>query len=564
MFLETINVLNAEPATECPIRKDLTLLAAGLDTRFLRAGTALGTAVEAITRVIGGLEGVIAALDDRIAGAAVADLRHVASELTNLPTRQADRARDMATVGGIARALNDHVHDMHETLRVLMIYGINIKIAASGEDQFVGFVDGMTARLTVGEEELRGFITQLKVLLTAIASVQQADRLLAVESGKILPRIPERLNDDAAELAVYLTRVATLARGVAGIAVDVQQKVAVVLCALQVGDRTRQRLEHVASALQIVDTHGDRQPLDAATSWHLNQLFAAQLEAVSTDFTEEAGAMLESLTGIAPDIAKLRAMIVEQGTGDGRTFLTRLEHGITDVERVTTRLRDAERHSATMVATITDTVAELTRRLVSVQRIRLQVQDMATNTRLLCRRHGTTGKAVSVIATEVDANASYLGAITANVAKAISDLSAIEGSLCADSGGAVARDMGDTLADALRIVRHACQRTEESTMAGGDDAQALADLLRSTGADLDKELSLTTVIQDLASALTHRAPASPMTEIAVGELAILLPEIGRLYTMVQERVVHDRYLLPGMASTILEAADDDDDDDGLF
>jgi hypothetical protein len=124
-----------EPA-DCPIRKDLAVLAAGLDTRFLKAGTALSTAVELIDRVIGGLDGVVTALGEQTAGVAVADLRHVAQALTTLPARQADRAARICAVAGIAETLDEQVLVMHETLRVLSIYGMNIKIAASGEPRF--------------------------------------------------------------------------------------------------------------------------------------------------------------------------------------------------------------------------------------------------------------------------------------------------------------------------------------------------------------------------------------------------------------------------------------------
>lgn len=567
MLLQTIDTDAATTATDCPIRRDLALLAAGLDTGFLRAGTTLATAVEMIDRMIGGLDGIVAALDERTAGAAVLDMRYVAERLSALPAHQRERAGRMAAVGVIAKTLNEHVLDMHKTLRVLSIYGMNIKIAASGEDQFVCFVEGMIGKLAAGEQHLAGFIARLKELTDAVASVRQADRLLAGESAKVVPEVPARLASDAVELAGHLAGVATLASAVAAIARSVQGKVAVVLGALQVGDSTRQRLEHVVSALQLVEARAARGDGagHAAVIGHVDRLLAAQIDAALADFTRETTAMLTSLAELGPDTGRLLALIAEQDDGGTRAFLERLDRGITEVERVTTRLREAEGRSRTMVGIITETVGELSDRLTSVQRIRLDVQDIATNTRLLCRHHGVIGKAVSVIATDVDSYTVRLGGATVSVSDAIARLGGVEASLRGENRGDGDRDMGAMLAAALAVVRHACQRSEEAAVDGGDNARQLIDLLDHVGDELARELSVKTMMEAASQTLAYRTPELDMTDEADAALRVLLPEIAKLYTMASERGVHASFLLPGMAvAAVPSAVVDDDDDDGLF
>ena len=566
--IETATPVGDDPAAapgDCPIRTELALLAAGLDTRFLRAGTALADAVGMIDRVIGGLDGVVAALDERTAGVAVTDLRRVADALTALPARQAGRAGRMAAVARISRDLSAHVLDMHQTLRVLNIYGVNIKIAASGADQFVDFVEGMASKLSLGEGELAGFIAQLKDLMRSVADVQQADRLLAAESATVVPEIPARLAGDAAALAAHLAGVAVVARTVAAIARRVQGKVAVVLGALQVGDSTRQRLEHVVATLQLLEASGGDAPPDPAVAGHVERLLAAQIEGARDDFARDAAAMLASLADLVPETDQLLALIVEQGDGGGRGFLDRLERGIADVDRVTGRLRDAERQSTAMVGIITDTVAGLTRRLAKVQRIRLQVQDIATNTRLLCRRHGTIGKAVAVIAVEVDVYAHRLAGTAERVGQVIADLRAVEAALLDEAAGrgANGRDMGETLAAALAVVRHACQRTALVSMDGSDDARLLGALLIATTEELAGEQAVTAALGAAVATLAGRTPQAPMTDGAEATLRLLLPRIGAMYTMAQERAIHEAFLLPGTDGIGAPAAEDEDDD-GLF
>ena len=573
MFHSTIDIASATDLgglaageADCPIRKELALLAAGLDTRFLRVGTTLAGAIGMIDRMIGGLDGIASALDANVAGAAVADLHAVARDLSTLPAAQAARGAHMAAVADIAKALRDHVMEMHQTLRILNIYGINIKIAASGEPQFVGFVDGMTRRLGTGEELLLGFMARIKDVTAGVEGVQQAGRLLVAECSRVIPAAPEKLVADAIALEAYLGETASLARTVAAIARRIHAKVAVVLGALQVGDSTRQRLEHVVSSLQLLDATAVEGNIDPAVAAHVEALLAAQVEATMQDFARETSALISSLAELHPDTKKLATLIVDQGDGKDRAFLAELDQGISDVEHVTSQLRKAAIRSRDMAGVIADTVADLTTRLDSVQRIALDVQDIATNTRLLCRRHGTTGRAVAVIAIEVDAYALTLGAATAAVAHATGLLGSVDTAPQAADHDADGRDMGDTLASALTVIRHACERTKQVAVQGADDADQLVALVAATSGDLRQELAVTDVMAAAMDSLSQRTPATALTDAAEATLHVLLPAIGRFYTMAQERAVHARFLLPGMETVASAAAvaDDDDDDDGLF
>jgi hypothetical protein len=421
----------------------------------------------------------------------------------------------------------------------------------------------MKAKLAIGERHLGGFMAQLKELTSSIAGAQQAARLLGAECATVVPEVPARLAADAGDLAAHLTGIATLAHKVAGIARSVQGKIAIVLGALQVGDSTRQRLEHVVSALQLADGQLIEGRADPAVAGHVDRLLAAQLDATMADFSRETAAMLASLADLVPDTFDLLDLIAEQGNGGTRSFLTRLDLDITDVERLTTRLREAESRATTMIGIIAKTIAELSERLFGVCRIQMDVQDIATNTRLLCGRHGHIGRAVSVIAAEVDAYAIRLGRPTASIARAIVELGAIE-ELARSSGAQEERDMGETLGNALTVVRRACQRTEQVSTEGSDDVRTLTDLLERTRQELAEELAVKGVMEAAAQSLRLRNPTIEATEAAEAFLRTLLPEIANLYTMASEREIHLSFLVPGMSLPTASAAIDDDDDDGLF
>ena len=483
-----------------------------------------------------------------------------------------DDSPKLTMVAGAARAVNGHVMDMHEALRVLRIYGTNIKIAAAGESDFVGFVDGMAERLGLGEQHLDASLAKLKELMTGVGSVQQAERLLAAECARVVPAVPLRLVTNAADLRAHGARQTDMARRVADIARDMQQRIAVVLGALQIGDITRQRLEHIVAALEMLaarDRAAGADPvIEAVVRDHIHRLLAAQLLASGADFGREAALLLGSLTALGPDTARLLAMIEVEDAGTGRTFLQRLEQGIAEVERVTAQLHEASEQSQSMAATIAATVDDLTTRLGKLRRIRLDVQHMATNTRLLGRRFGTLGKAVSVIAVEIDVYAGRLGQAMDGLAAPVGTLSAASGAIgdaLDETGGDHA---GHTLATALATIRHGCHRSDQGVSKGGDDARQFVEALELACEDLSRELAVASVMEDAAFALSPAAEPAGLPDMAVPAVQDALTWIGGLYTMASERAVHATFLLPGMDALPPPPAalvsDDDLFDDAFF
>ena len=566
------------------LQQTLALLAAGLDTRFVAAGSTLATGIEAIDRVVAALDGITSALDARMADDAVGSLEATARQLAALPEAQRARAAKLTSVAGAARVVNAHVMDMHEALRVLRIYGTNIKIAAAGEADFVGFVDGMAERLGLGEQHLDAFLAKLKELMAGIGGVQQAERLLAAECARVVPAVPLRLLANATELRAHGVRQAEMARRVADIARDMQARIGVVLCALQVGDSTRQRLEHVVAALEMLAARdraeGADPVIEAVVRDHIHRLLAAQLEAASVDFEREAALLLGSLTAMGPDTARLLGMIAAENDGDGRTFLQRLEHGIAEVECVTAQLHEARERSGSMAAIIADMVEELTGRLGKLRRIRLDVQHMATNTRLLGRRFGALGKAVSVIAVEIDVYAGRLGAAMDGLASPVATLSVASGAIrdAGDAGGSDAgsragshggdEETGHTLKGALATIRQGYLRSEQGVSKGGDDARQFVDALHLACDDMTRELAVTALMQTVATALSPSADPIALPDDAAPAACEALAAMATLYTMASERAVHARFLPAGAEpiapSPAAAASDDDLFDDAFF
>ena len=456
---------------------------------------------------------------------------------------------------------------MHQNLYVLQIYGTNIKISAAAEPAFVGFVDGMAVKLDVGRRLLDELLEQIKRLSDGVASVDQAGRLLAKEFAPVVPHVPTKLAADAEALDGYLQSLSAVARQVAEIARAVQAQVGIALGTLQVGDSTRQRLEHVVAGLQMLDTAvdeaGGRDNVDPAAMGIVRRLLAAQLTAAASAFDQGAERLVASLRGLAPEAARLLALIEQDGNGEGRAFLARLEQGMGDVAPVVDRLSNAGERSRAMMELMSATVGELVGRIREIGRVQIDVQDIATNTRLLCRRHGATGKAVSVIAAEIDVQANMLKAAMNDVVRPIEILDAVSDETENDPSGGNG-DIGSMLSAALRIVQEGCLRTERAIGVGGDDANQLIALLDGSATDISVELALGQSIREAAANLSTAPDSDTPDEQGTVLLQSVLGRIFAIYTMASEREVHADALPPAFAPPPAAAVVEEDEDDGLF
>lgn len=538
---------------------DLTVLVAGLEQRFVAAGTLLAEAIAATDDIVGALDSVSAALDARRAGSAGNGLRDVANRLAQLPDAQATRLAGMKALEGAARELRTYVLGARDALQVLRIYGMNINIAAAGNSAFAAFVENMTRRLTVGEAEVTAILGEIQRLSNETTGVGQAEAILTAECAKILPHVPQRLLADADALQEYMARMGALATDVSARTRAVQGRVATVLGAMQVGDSTRQRLEHVVTGLGLM---GGGVP-NPAVEDHVRRLLSVQIVETATVFDDEVATLFASLEALRPEMQGLVALIGDASGSDGQTVLARLDEGISEVAQVTGHVREADARSRAVVEGITDAVEELAVRLAAMRRMQLNVLDIATNTRLLSRRFGTIGKAVSVIAVEIDAYTGKLSDFIEQIDAAVATLGDVRDQLSIPAGEA--GDMQTTLAEALAVIRSGCGQTEVATRRGAAGANRLAELLDRVGTELAGEMAVGTTMRAAAALLTPMPEPAPLDAEAEAVLETVSGAIYALYTMAAERDVHagviPAHLLPPPPAA---SALDDDDDDGLF
>jgi len=571
--------MQGDPSPLAIIGTELAGLAASLDARFVSAGTALARAYEIVERLVSSLEGVSNAMNRQAALAAIETMRLTADRLTGLPMEQGRRQQSLDAIQLSSDELFQHLKQIRRTLSFLHICGLNIKVAAAGADGFASFADHMVAKLEQAERQVDEFETEISQLGQSIGDMAAADRLLGRECAAVIPRIPQKLAADALTLQELQDSSAALAERIADLARDIRGKVAVALGALQIGDITRQRLEHISESIELLGAHVAAPGIEPQTCRHLvdhvTALAAAQAADTVADFLRESRTLAGSLQGIAPDAARLAEM--RQGGGSGgdiQQVLQRLEQDIGGVANVTRQLCAAEADSAKLGRATSRAADSLFDRLKAVNRIQKDVEQMAWNTALQCRGLGADGRGLAVISEEIQSFSRRLAGIWEMVSQSFDRIDSAARMIGDTQMGEAPPDTNAMLLQSLAAIRDGGVRMAESLSGVDQDAMQIGAMLHDTsgdiGGDADIGPALTQAVDGLAdlARAVEIEPDAEMAEPAQQALSALMDQIAACYTMAREREIH-RTFRPAGANDDLPApaaAEDDDDlfDDGLF
>lgn len=560
--------LPAQGAQPDTIADQLEQVAARLDAAFLAAGNALAEAYSVVGSLTDNLAAMTAALDPQKATQAAAMLERTAEQIQLLPSAIAERSGALREIGEAQRAIEAQVFAFDRTLEFLRVCAFNIKIAAAGRGDFSAFADAMIAKLDLSGVEIRGIRQEMKELLSIIPIVGAMDRTLTIECGAVARDVPEQMIGNARALGDHLARAGRQSHEVTAIAGALQDTLAEALQAMQTGDITRQRLEHAAAGLRMMEDGGD-----GAADGRVAALLAAQVIGAAADFMSEAQRLKKSQEAIEPQVDGLLEVVAadrsrtDAPTGSGANLLSAIERQVEALGALTAGLRRTEERSQALGRHTGEVAERLGQRLDLIHRITAEVDNMAWNADLRCFHMGSEGLGLARVAAEIRFFVGRLEDISLAVQQA--------GERLNRSAAKIAGDQSDpdaaaeiTLEAALAAIGEGAQRIDDSLARVGHDAAAAAGVIRNAVVAIAAIDEIATPLERAAATLRAVTPAGGDPEAPLDPSALsLLERLERSYTMASERLIHQRML--GGTGEEADAGDGDrtivvDDDDGLF
>jgi hypothetical protein len=553
-----------------------------IETAFLAVGQELADASALLDRIVAAFEALPRDLDGtemQEAGARLARFTGHAHEIA------AAFARERGDVQKLLAAVNAATHpveDLHRSVRLMGILSVNARIVAAGltdaADQFDVFTTDIADLSKSATAAVVAFADGHARLAGAVQ--RAAGQFSGFEAAH-----RERLAGLAANLDQGLAAVAERQRLSAGrsaetarVSQEMAMRIASAVMALQVGDSTRQRVQHSEEALahlvgwlageasQGLAVAAEDRPALAATVISLQQAqLRGTIEAFGHETREAEHALVELATDASAAITECRRLYDEKSGGTPIALLG------TQMREAALLLRDcaSERDQLDALATaVGDMVEVLLGHVEAVQEIEANMRLVGLNAAVKCAQLGPRGAALSVIAAQLR---ELTGELVPAARAAVTQLDAAVGiarAFTAGSTGRLAAEVGELEAEAtaaLGLLEAVDRRLGEALATLDRDGAEAEALLAAASHGLSRHASLAEALADVEFDLARLAPAAAETVPSI--LPEVLKALRRGYSMEAERRIHDGIaaaLAPAMEHPDGEADSAAADDDVLL
>jgi methyl-accepting chemotaxis protein len=540
-----------------------------IEERFLDGGNAVLSILDLLTALVQSLDHLTTSLDTKTAEQTADELERTAHRLAELTDLESSRQESFQVILDSQKELRPEVARMQETLRYLRTFAVTAKITGASVPEFSGFAEEILQRIQDGRVQVDDLSGKLDLLGKGLGPVITRGQTILQSYRGSIPAIVSSLTEGVGRISHHHLQLAAHAASVKTVAARIQTKLGSALSAMQIGDATRQRIEHCQASLGILeealaspDLQADeRQQLATA----VRQLVSLQLDQATRDFARDTKKIVATVASFRSDLEEIGALRrLMSGDGDGDSVLRALElavdaarSAVQQVEAVTLEASELSRSTA-------DTVAELSAGIGMIQLVRTDIHYMALNTNLRCSRIGEDGKAINVVAAELRNFAAQLDETAERILVALRGLETAAGELNTpqEADGA---SLDHRLSSALASIREAAGKMEDGLLrltAQSETAQS------ETGAHLAR-LDFDAELGDVLRTCVETLGANERSLLFLGgktSFATVGQRILKLYTMAAERELHAKIFGAGGEPAAPKVADDLDDDlmDALF
>ncbi len=513
---------------------------------------------------------------------ATADLSQVSTRIGALAHAPRDSEAVLGRIAGLTDAMTGRVGRMRKAVQAVDVLAVNAKIAAAhlrtGGEGFATFAEEITRAMKVAEENLDGFAEQLDAMSERLRAATANQRALSQQRDQAIRTIPDQLARSVSAIAGRRRQAESTAAAIQQKTVEVGARVGTAVMAMQIGDTSRQRIEHSEFALTLVANlfgRATRSAVDfdlAAVPVEekhrlldaIGALSLAQLGDTAEELDDQLGEIAASLSQLAGDAHEIAGLGQQTYSSDGSqagSFLSELEEDVRHARGLLEDLGNAQTEGDGVMAGVLETTKALVRNISAIQSLESDIRLMGLNTTLRSSRLGDEGRALTVIAQELRTCSN----LTATEAEAVlADLDAMVAAAGASSGADPERRLAEIteLTDILVTSVKRLSKTATSLSAALEtldrDSRSVADSLRRTSSEIRAKAEIGAILKQASAALAGVQSGAPLDE-EMGDPGGILAAIFGKYTMAREREVHARVLkceLPAVADTPA-AADDD-------
>jgi hypothetical protein len=531
------------------------------ESTFLQVGELLEASVEVLAKLTTGFETMRVELDGENLGQAFNTLSRVAARVNELSRDQSRESAIFDHLRRLTQSIEERISQMKTSLKGVDALAINSKIAAanihaSGMD-FTTFADEIGRTLNVTRANLDNFASELRTVRQCVAQAYTRQLLFENCRDEAARSITERLTATMASLAQQHQRARRASLAVNMGSVRVQQRIAKAIMALQIGDVTRQRLEHADNAVGLLRSVRIRSDAPGALnedeqhalSVLVQIVQAAQLLDAAKHFDREVTRITESLESLAVEARALCTIgnsTFASPLTRGGTFTSDLEGQVAETLLLFEGFETAQTEVASVVRTVSEATATLGAHLLKVRSLEADIRIMGLNTTFKCARVGREGLALSIIAQELR---TYANGFAKEADALMGEVEIIAKSTLALTTGRAREDAGpgvdgtQAIKDSLFTLRQVGQILNSALQDLERDSERVVTMLTETVENLGSHNEIGPMLRQSAESFFTRTPSWLLRgDKLAPAVQQFLDLMANGYTMAQERAVQDKML----------------------
>ena len=526
-------------------RSGIATLAAGLaqsreriETAFVGVGASLSDSAGLLNRITQTFATLPADLASPELTEATARLSAVGTRAEEISASFAAEQSDIARLVAVVTAADHPISDLRRAVKMMGIVAINARVVAAsvvGDDHdFDVFTTDIAVLSNDATKAIEAFSQVYAQLTAEVHRAAQQREQFEASHRDTLSGLAQGLNAHLADIVARRQASAEGSAETGRVVRQITERVASAVMAMQVGDSTRQRLEHIEAALAELDA-----TVDAEIVADIAGLEAAQLAAAAQSFDAETAEAEGALTQLAQDAtvvtARSRDVYGERG---GQSSLSAFS---AEVRNATAVLHNCEtaRHKLEEVASaVQATVKVLLEHVEAVREIEANMRLVSLNAAVRCAQLGPRGRALNVIARQLRELTGEIVVAAEQAMTSLGEAASLAQSFSAASTGEAAGQVAwleREAASAVKLLETVDQRLSEALAVLGKAGPAAIAKLSEAASRLAGHAGISEGMAD--TRLSLEALAGPPRRPLAASLP-LLAKLRKTYTMEAERKIH--------------------------
>ena len=525
----------------------LAALRAPIEETFTVAGDGMGEALTAMQEISGAFSGLAQTLDADRLSQSIEALGAITGGLAAVSG--GGGSDTLQRLDAMAQLLRAPLGRLRKTIGEVEVLAVNARIEAAqvvaANMDFTVFTREMGRLAELAKVALERMGAELSGLLQLTGTAQDGQLSAQREQGADLDRVARHIGASVTQMTARRRDASDIALRIEVASRDIGDRVGAAILALQTGDITRQRVEHVEEALAGVASG------PGAETGPICRLQSLQLREAEADFRRDVDRATNELAALTRDAEAVGRL----GGGSAPSFLSSLGGDLRRAVELLGHSRAVDQGLQEMLLPVSQRVGEMVAHVETVRSIEADLRIMGLNATLKCGRLGLQGRGLGVIAQTLRGHAGRTAEDARQVMDGLSEIASMASALTAGQ-----TSVDDGLVAMLREAAEVFDQVDRGFAEAHDtltrQSARASERLR---AEADRFLAATAMTIGFARCgerLSRLADVLGAPKELDGVLAAF-PHLQQTYTMASQRDVHARFT-GGQGSTPMAAQTVDD------